>query len=184
MRPNANWIVGPQGINSAGAVIAGLTSWSNGAAAVTLTAGTPQSYQAGVITAAAGAVVPTIGRMAIQEVRGSVFFSSFNATARVTLGIAIYVSEQNSATPTWDVRDPLSVADAQRDDYYFLEAIEFNVLAAPTNHPQLVRMDLKIASALAIGGGQALHVTVAMLSNVANTCLMSSAFRTRIGNIN
>jgi len=187
MRPNVtNWIVGSSAVASTGVLTGnnfttGPGTWSIGGTAVTLASGVPFTVQAAVIAQAPMAGNPTLGRMRVDEIKGTVtVYGSATATA-MAVAVGIYVAESTSAVAfSWDVRDPLSVAGASMDDYFFLEA---QVLDMPEVAEQLAPSSmvfhLKLANPLIIGGGQAVHVTTSMIGPA--TALMKTAFRTRIG---
>jgi len=192
MRPNVtDWLIGPCGVSAAGTVNAGYntapTSWSNGANSTVLTSGNPQSVMAVVIVPSPASGTPSIGKARIDEIRGHVSFTNFQNAGRVTIAVAIYVSERTSGVGgglTWDVRDPLNTADAGRDDYFYLECQETDVVApaAETSAENRICFDLKLANGnIGIGGGQALLVTVSFVNSGAGTCSWATMFRTRIG---
>ncbi len=204
MRPNVtNWVIGGSATDNTGGVIGGgaptgpatwLPATGVGPASYGLVSGAPVSFQAVAIVAAPNTSTPTIGRMKIDEVRGTLELTNFQLVAdpftaaaaahRVNVAVCIYVSEFNSNTGKWDVRDPLSTADAARDDYFFLEGRSvYFPASAVTAAPTSVCFDLKLANPLIIGGGQALHVTISMVSTLGATYqgALSSYFRTRVG---
>jgi len=192
MRPNiGNWRIGSSAVSNAGVLTGGNYTtgpgtWANGAGRVVLTTLVPLTYQATVIAPVPDSGTPTIGRMKIDEIKGAITLSAFSAAGRYTAAVCIYVSELTSAAAnTYDVRDPLNNADAARDDYFYLEAQEADMPATLTaTSPAAFKFDLKLANPLIIGGGQALHVTVSMVSAVAAaTCMLSSMFRTRSAGI-
>jgi hypothetical protein len=188
MRPNVtNWTVGGSSVDQTGGVITGppgpYPSWqTSGTTVPVATNGSPISYQAVVIVAAPNTSTPLIGRMKIDEIKGTVTVLSPANAGRVSVGVAIYVSEFNSNTGKWDVRDPLNTSDAARDDYFFFEAQMADMPAAGTaTAPAAMCFHLKLANSLIIGGGQALHVTVSYLNSAAGNALLLAAFRTRVG---
>lgn len=182
MMPNlSNYIVGPSWVNSAGALVAG-DSWRGGATAMTLVTGVPQTIQAAALVAAVNTSTPTIGRMKIDEIRGRLSLTGFTVIGRYQVGVGIYVSQQNSQTPTYDVRDTLIAADAARDDWFMLEMMEFEAPVTGTNTAlSFIEIPLRLANALIIGGGQAVHVTISMTG--AGNCKVTPAFRTRVAGV-
>jgi len=181
MRPNiTNWIVGPSLVSSAGALVSG-SSWMLAGNAITLASGTPVTIQGAAIVAAPNTSTPTIGRMRIDEVHGRLSLSGFVSAGRYAVAVAIYVADQLSTTPTWETRDPLNSSFAAEDDYFMLEAHEFEAPATTTvvGAAQFMDIPLKLANPLVIGSGQAVHVTVSMIG--ANSLKLSTAFRTRVG---
>jgi len=189
MRPNVtDWKIGGSATDNTGAVIGGAaptgpSTWNLGVNDYALASGVPVTYQAVVLIAAPNTSTPQIGRMRIDEIKGHICFNANTLNAKFAVAVAIYVSEFNSNSNTWDVRDPLNTADAARDDYFYLEAQELIVPAlATTAGVSNICFDLKLANALVIGGGQALHVTVSMYSGgPASPGWLSSMFRTRCG---
>jgi hypothetical protein len=188
MRPNVtDWKVGGSATDNTGAVIGGAsptgpTTWSSGTNDYVLTANNQISYQAVVLVAAPNTSTPLIGRMKLDEVSGMICVSSPIAAGRQTVAVGIYVSEFNSNTNKWDVRDPLNPSDASRDDYFYLEASEMQLPAAgaATGNAGFC-FDLKLANPIIIGGGQALHVTVSYQTDSGVSVRISSMFRTRCG---
>jgi len=190
MRPNlANWIVGGSATDNTGSVIGGASptgpsTWScTPANAQTIVPSTPFSYQAVTIVAAPNTTTPTIGRIKVDEVKGHIYVCDFTNASEHAFAVGIYVSEFNSNSGKWDVRDPMITSDAARDDYFFLEAQawDFPITTNATAQSGF-RFDLKLSNPLILGGGQALHVTVSY-RNAANTgsATCYSMFRSRVG---
>jgi len=187
MRPMSNWVVGSQALTSAGQVIGGVatpTSLPTWAPALTtasylLSSGTPITFQAAVIQPGISGNAPTIGRMRIDELKGKILFSP-TAAGYFQFAVGVYVSEFTLNTSAWDVYDPLNSADASRDDWWFLDAKTF-FCGAPAGalSPVPMELDISFKSSIVIGGGQALNVTVSMISST--TCYANPAFRTRVG---
>jgi hypothetical protein len=195
MRPNVtNWGVGGSATDGTGSVIGGTATptgpatWQNGTTAFPLLSGQQVSYQAVVVVPAANLGTPGIGRLKIDEIKGRIYCTptqSHTTPPRVTVGVGIYVSEYTISTTKWSVHDPLVTADAAVDDYFFLEVQEkimpclgaLNVTA-----DSWMYFDLHLANPLIIGGGQALHVTVSVITAAGGFGVnVASAFRTRTG---
>jgi hypothetical protein len=185
----SNWVVGSQAVTSTGVVAVGtFPTWSpsSGAPLFNLASGVPVTYQAVVIAPGISGVVPTVGRVAIDEIKGKVLVSSPGVTsAGFTVAVGIYISEYTIATSAWSVLDPLNSSAAAEDDWFYLEALNFMgpLLGAITNDAfTQCEFNLKLSEKIVIGGGQALNVTVSMICtpNTA-TLYCNPAFRTRIG---
>jgi len=195
MRPNVvNWTIGGSATDNTGQVItSGTPPVPSGPATWTpvgfnLTDSIPLTFQAVTIVAAPNTSTPTIGRMKIDEMKGRICFNNPSLPLAISVAVCVYVSEFNSSTGKWDVRDPMNVADAARDDYFYLEAMSISQpdTAAQTGNSGYC-FDLKLANPLVIGGGQALHVTVSFVTALAGvggeTIYCHPAFRTRVGSV-
>jgi len=185
MRPIEDWKVGGSAVDATGAVIGGASptgpaTWLMGAGSATILAtGVPITFQAVALIAAPNTSTPTLGRMRLDDIKGSIFLGAPASATVIRAAVGIYVSEYNSNTGKWDVRDPLNTADGSRDDYFYLEGQMFDLPATGTSTaPTIIKFDLRLSERVVIGGGQALHVTV---SAVGANISLNSAFRTLVG---
>jgi hypothetical protein len=191
MRPNlTNWVVGGSSVDNSGSVIGGATptgpsTWFMGPG-FNLAAASPQSWQAVTIPTAVNTSTPSIGRVKVDAIKGQIYVTPSAAVTagRLTVAVAIYVSEFNSFSSKWDVRDPIVSADATRDDYYYLEFRELlTSTIGGSSAPMPVVFDLHIANPFTIGTGQAVHVTISQLNTSGQVVVVAGGFRTRIGPI-
>jgi hypothetical protein len=132
-----NWVIGGSATDSTGAVIGGATptgpsTWTM-SPGQPLASGSPISYQAVAIVAAPNTSTPTIGKVQVDAIQGHLCLTPNTAftVGRVTVAVCIYVSEFNSSTSKWDVRDPINTADAARDDYFFWRLVSLTHLLSP-----------------------------------------------------
>jgi hypothetical protein len=194
MRPNVtNYVVGGTSVDNTGGVIGGSSptgpsTWGTGtpsaAASFVLSSGANFAYQAYVIQPAVASSTPTLGRAKIDEIHGNICVAGFVNPGRVSVSVCIYVSELNSNSGKWDVRDPMTATDAARDDYFYLESQTMEVFSIGlASSFSLFRFDLRLANPLVIGGGQAVHVGVSYVNSAGGACNICSAFRTRVGPI-
>jgi hypothetical protein len=193
MRPGAglsNWVVGSQALSSTGQVIGGLTTptnvptWfpSSSGATYNLATASPVTFQATVISAGVSTATPTIGRQKVDEIKGKILFSQPSTPAYYVVAVGIYISEFTLNTSAWDVYDPLAPSDAARDDFWFLDARTFTLVPANVSTADsFLELDISCKLNLVIGGGQAVNVTVSMISVAGSTLYCNPAFRTRVG---
>jgi len=179
-----DWVIGGTGLNNVGGPIA-LTGWNGGLG--TLASGTPQTFiLVGEPTPAslstATLAPPSVGEVEIAEVAGSLFFTAISGSAdKFFLAVAIYVTEFNMPGTNWAVRDPLNPVEAVRDDYLFLRAMTFfmpNQAGGTSEVTQEVRV--AIPSPEVIGGGEALVLTMSMVSASASTLGYMPFVRSRL----
>jgi len=162
-----DWVISSQGASNTGAPVASFPGWGS-AVPTTLVPGTPQSLLLVALpTAAAATGQPTIGNVEIAAVHGKVSFGAVTA-GFYSVGCAIYVCELNSTSTTWSVRDPLNTADANRDDYLYLDTKFGPVPLAATNVIGEFGFTLAIPRPIRIGGGQALALTVNAVGAAGN----------------
>jgi hypothetical protein len=119
----------------------------------------------------------------VDAVIGSIFIRC-GAVGRVVVGVGIYMSQNNSAN-IWEIQDPLASADANRDNWLFLKAFDYDAAggfpATAITTVQMFEVPLNISRPLVVGAGQAIHVTVSSGALSAGALQVSSAFRTRVG---
>jgi len=186
-----NWSVFSQMLTASGQVIGGVTTptslptWNPGssAASYNLISGSPVTFQAALIQPAVSGNIPTIGRMKIDELRGSLIFNDPSSNGIFTVAVGIYVSEFTINTSAWDVSDPMNPTDAARDQYFFLKAIAFTYPLTGITAAGMVEMDLGLSEPVVLGGGQALNVTVSMIASGGPppTIFCNPCFRVRTG---
>jgi len=181
MRPVTDWLVGGANTDNTGAPLTTVSTFDK--TGLTIVSGTPMTFQAVVIQPTPATSTPGVGRINCVEVKGSVFITNWTTSGFARIAVGIYVSELNSSTTKWDVRDPLTAADAARDDYFFLHGrvYEISAEAGQTASCLAVEIPLSLPENVVLGGGQALHVTVSMVGPSAATVI--GFFRTRIGPI-
>jgi hypothetical protein len=188
-----DWITSNVSLDSTGLQQTGgaiLGSWNS---SQEIAAGSMQTILAAVVTPTPMSSTPSVGRLRIDEVRGSIFVAADQSTAGTwSVAVGIYVSELNNTTSLWHVRNCLVSADVARDDYLYLEgktffSPNFPATSGATVCQEWVRFDLSIPTSITIGGGQALAVTIACQGGAgtkdlsALPTLVETFFRTRIG---
>jgi len=188
-----NWVVGSQALTSTGQVIGGVTSptsvptWNPSGTLTTynLVSASPITFQPVVIQPAVSGNIPTVGRVRIDQLIGKMLFSTAATTMICSVAVGIYVSEFTTSTSAWDVSDPLNPADAARDQWFFLEAMNLNVVVtASMTAWSCLEMPLRLSESVVIGGGQALNVTVSMVTSATTTggqLFANPAFRVLTG---
>jgi len=174
-----DWVVGGRGVDNTGSPVAAIPTFGG---SFVVNAGNNGTYQAVVVIPTPASTTPNVGRLRIDEIHGRVCVSGAGAAGKYGVAVGIYVSDVNNTTTLWNVRQCTLGADAARDDYLFLEGKWFQVDAGSTmeNQPWIC-FDLKIPGPVVIGGGQALHVTVANDTASANLIVVGAYFRTRVG---
>lgn len=155
-----DWVVSGQGLTAAGTLNA-LNSW--GGQSVAIANGSPvSSLLVALPNAAASTGQPTIGQVEIAQVQGKVGIYGFSAAGNPTIVVAMYVGLINTAGTTWAVRDPSNVADANRDDYLFLDAMTVTgTTTALTIAYSMAEFRISLPRPIRIGGGEGLILTVA-----------------------
>jgi len=180
-----DWIVSSASVDATGLSNpgAGLQGWAD--SGILITSGSFVTSQLVVINPVPMSSTPSVGRLRIDEVRGCVHLSSAGGAAAciVQYSVALYVSDLNNTTTLWNVRNPLTPADAARDDYLFLEGGELISVprAAMTGLFETVRVSISLAQPVIIGGGQALHLVIAGVSSTGTQVGATSFCRTRVG---
>jgi len=183
-----NWIIGGTAVDNAGLALGGfLGTWSPTAAFPTTGIVNTGSvtYQAVVIPAGINVAAPTVGRVRVDELKGRLLFQPYATVANYRVAVAIYISEFTINTSAFDVINPINPADGARDEYFFLEAREFD-LCTPLTHTSPyaeAHMDIKLSEPVYVSGGQALHITVAQANNAAAALCCFPAFRVRVSSI-
>lgn len=175
-----DWITSTAATNAAGAPIV-QTSWGG---AINLT-NDSIVFQSCLIQPAPASSTPSIGRLRVDEIRGRICVKgAITGTGdSYFAAVGIYVSELNNTTTLWNVRNLLTASDAARDDYLYLEGKSFLATNLATATPAVVEdicFELNLSQPVIIGGGQAVHVQVAV-SSISQAATVSSFFRTRVG---
>lgn len=167
-----NWLVSSSAVDNTGApVTTGPQSWGISVGAQTCVAGSNVTSQLTIIQPAPATTTPSVGRQRIDQIKGKVYISAaFDKTGGIpspgyySLALGIYVSELNSTTTKWNVRQPTLIIEAERDDYVYLEGKLFNLAnnqSAVLPDVECPHFDIDMACNIEIGGGEALHLTVA-----------------------
>jgi len=156
---DGDWIVTGQGVTATGAPQA-LSGWAP--LGFSITDLEPQSLLLVALpTAAAATGQPTIGHVEIAAVHGKISFGLQSAIHGKAVAVAMYIAELNSSATAWSVRDPLTPADANRDDYLYLDTRYMTVpTVAATTAGWVNEFILGLPRPIRIGGGQALCLTV------------------------
>jgi len=135
----------------------------------------------------APSVSPTINELQIAEVMGSIFIDPGNTGSpniQVNVAVGIYVSEYNSNTSKWLMKDPLSPVDAQDDDWLYLRgqyeiSPDSAVVLNAADKMMEFRLGLPKPEILAHGEALMLVVNVGVTSG-AKFCSVQSYVRSRI----
>jgi hypothetical protein len=185
-----DWIVSTATVDSAGAPVAASAAVATFGGSLLIPAASFGTWQAAVVNPTPMSSTPSVGRLRIDELAGHIYFNS-NAAAQGSFAIAVaaYVSDLNNTTTLWNVRNPMNPTDASRDDYLFLEGLEFESSgqAAQVSGPLSVGIKLSLSQPVVIGGGQALHVVVANQvptkgsGDTGQSVVANAFFRTRVG---
>jgi hypothetical protein len=95
--------------------------------------------------------------------------------------IGLYVAELNSSATAWSVRDPSTPADANRDDYLWLDQVSYgsSIGSTQTTMSEICRRPV-LPFPIRLGGGQALALTVALLSGSSGTATFDFWVRTHV----
>jgi hypothetical protein len=161
-----DWVVSGQGVTASG-VPGALTGWGS---ETTVAAGTPSSLLLVALPIAAAATgQPTIGQVEIDKVHGKVGFNTNGTNGVAYVAVGIYIAVLNSTATAWSVRDPSAAADANRDDYLYLETSIRNLCtSAGKTCWDAFEFDLSLPMPVRIGGGEALCLTMAL--GTASNC--------------
>ncbi len=185
-----DWITSSASVDNNGSPLAAgrLVSWGPTPAPGPLAAGANYNYQAIVIQPTPMASTPTVGRMRVDEIRGSLFITNGDAvSAPFDFAVGIYVSDLNNTTTLWNVRNVADVTEASRDDYLFLEGKQAVLPAAGTDTTTAMAIEfvLHLSQPVILGGGQSLMVSLCQAGNpkaISRQAINVSAyFRTRVG---
>lgn len=174
----SDWITSVIGLDSAGAeTTTNVGSWD---ATMIVASASAFTVLATIVRAAPASSTPLVGRLRVEEIRGSIFVRSDNLAGQFRCAVGIYVSDFRDTT-NWAVRNPMT--DPNRDDYLFLEGVAFKDSATATQTSDLreVEVQLRISQPIVIGSGQALAVTIANSSGSTGSIASIAFFRTRIG---
>jgi len=112
--------------------------------------------------------VPSIGEIEIVGVMGSVYFTPDASVPSLvgglmSVGVGIYVAEENTAATLYSTQDPLVVADAQRDNWLFLKAMSFTFPVPASNgtvSAQMIEVPVLLPRPISIGSGEALAMVI------------------------
>jgi len=193
----SDWVVSSASVDPTGTAQAGtaiLTSWNAGLGAPStagiIGSGAFVTNQAILVQPTPMTSTPTVGRLRVNRIKGriSVFPFVTNGTwDQFSVFVGIYLAELNNTTTKWEVRNLLSTSDVARDDFFYLENRVFlgqngaPVTPVTQNIWEGVLFDLDVPISVVIGGGQALHVTIAAVSGNNMSVVASTAYRTNIG---
>jgi len=174
-----DWVISSQGVNAAGTPI---TQNGYGGASGAITAGTPLTLLCVALpTAAAATGQPTIGEVEIDMIHAYLPFFGGSAAGVYGWAIGLYVAELNSSATAWSVRDPSTPADANRDDYLWLDQVSYTT---PTSANAVAQSEISrrpvLPFPIRIGGGQALALTVALLAGSSGTSSFDFWVRTHV----
>jgi hypothetical protein len=177
-----DWVTSSVTFDNTGAVGAAFNGWGGNAAMIDTLA---QSSMAIMIQPAPASSTPGIGRLRVDEIRGTIHICP--TTANVTRYVAwcgIYVTDLNATTTLWNARDPSVAVEACRDDFLFLEAMGFTgTLTAGSDPLVMPSFDLKLSQPVVIGGGQGVAVTliVRAVDIAGANCRAQFNYRARVG---
>jgi len=186
-----DWIASNASVDATGAPQTGsaiLPSWGG---AVAVASQGVVTVQAVIVQPTPMASTPTVGRLRIDEIRGRICVANGDSVpGDYFTAVAIYVADLNNTTTLWNVRNPLVLAEASRDDYLFFEGKLWRgpAVAGETSTSEAICFDLKISQPIIIGGGQALHVSIACAGGSSLdkggtpvSTEVTTFFRTRVG---
>jgi hypothetical protein len=187
VRRRSDWVTGGGTILSASpTTINAMSSWGGTSGNLPTTAAC--TWQAVTLPTAATAQnsPPGIGEVVVNEVMGSIFIPFATVAGVYCIGVGIYVSKYDSYRGSWDTRALANSTgpDASRDDFLMLRVITAIFPGVATVIPSGIEIPLAIGAPIVLGGGEALHVTVDVLTSaVAGNVAALAFFRSRISNI-
>jgi hypothetical protein len=165
-RAAGDWVISSQGLSNSGA----LTTVAGWGTKFVLTDALPQSILLVALpTAAAATGQPTIGHVTINQVHGKVVFCDGNTANPYSMVVAIYVAELNSSATAWSVRDPNTAADANRDDYLYLDTMWASIPPSGATITTVASVEFRVSlpRPVQIGGGQGLCLTASLATPFA-----------------
>jgi len=192
--PVRNWTVGSQQVDNTGAVVGGFTTptavstWNPGAAsggAYDYTTGIPKTHQLAFINPTVAGLMGAniqIGRVRIDEISGRLHLSGATVAGGYDVAFGVYVSELTGQSSKWDVYNPLSPSDSARDDWFLLDSRTYLFPVGGTDASSCeTSFGFSLKTNIAIGGGQAIHLSVAFSGPGSSVLTIAPAVRMLIG---